>query len=215
MKIYEIINEASGYIPNNKQRNDPRYSTALTVDIRPDAIKKNAKAFGFKTSRAGIPPQARADGKIAEDLMREFKTFLGEQPEKRIHMINQEFDGASLEGYVVDTDQVQLGNYLESQGANPQIAKKLAQQYNRIGIIRNMRVDDEERGQGLGTDLISNAIDDAYLNDAEAIVLVSDEGESNEFNLTKWYESFGFKKIGMAGSDPIMLLSKSLNEIER
>ena len=64
MKIYEIINEASGYIPSNKQRNDPRYSTALTVDIRPDAIKKNAKAFGFKTSRAGIPPQARADGKI-------------------------------------------------------------------------------------------------------------------------------------------------------
>ena len=58
------INEASGYIPSEKEKNDPRFKTALTVDVRPDAIKKNAKAFGFKTSRAGIPPQARPDGKI-------------------------------------------------------------------------------------------------------------------------------------------------------
>ena len=56
--------EASGYIPSEKEKNDPRFKTALTVDVRPDAIKKNAKAFGFKTSRAGIPPQARPDGKI-------------------------------------------------------------------------------------------------------------------------------------------------------
>jgi hypothetical protein len=63
------INEASGYIPSAKEKNDPRFKTALTVDVKPDAIKKNAKAFGFKTSRAGIPPQARADGKITEALI--------------------------------------------------------------------------------------------------------------------------------------------------
>ena len=78
------INEASGYIPSAKEKNDPRFKTALTVDVRPDAIKKNAKAFGFKISRAGIPPQARADGKIAEDLMREFKTFLSESAPPKI-----------------------------------------------------------------------------------------------------------------------------------
>lgn len=76
------LKEASGYIPSAKEKNDPRFKTALTVDVKPDAIKKNAKAFNWKTSRAGIPPQARADGKIAEDLMREFKTFLGEQQEE-------------------------------------------------------------------------------------------------------------------------------------
>lgn len=70
--------EASGYIPSEKEKNDPRFKTALTVDVKPDSIKKNAKAFTWKTSRAGIPPQARPDGKIAEDLMREFKTFLSE-----------------------------------------------------------------------------------------------------------------------------------------
>jgi predicted nucleotidyltransferase len=94
------IDEASGYIPSAKEKNDPRFKTALTVDVKPDAIKKNAKAFGFKTSRAGIPPQARADGKIAEDLMREFKTFLGEQQEEM------------FPGYDEQHREKRLGNWL-------------------------------------------------------------------------------------------------------
>lgn len=60
----EELSEASGYIPSAKQKNDPRFKTALTVDVHPDAIKKNAKAFGFKTSRAGIPPTANPSGKF-------------------------------------------------------------------------------------------------------------------------------------------------------
>jgi hypothetical protein len=59
-----MINEASGYIPSEKQKNDPRFSTALTVDVHPDSIKKNAKAFGWLTNRAGVPPTAKASGKI-------------------------------------------------------------------------------------------------------------------------------------------------------
>jgi hypothetical protein len=55
----EDVNEASGYIPSEKEKNDPRFKTALTVDVKPDSIKKNAKAFGFKVSRAGIPPLLR------------------------------------------------------------------------------------------------------------------------------------------------------------
>jgi hypothetical protein len=58
------VGEASGYIPSEKQKNDPRFSTALTVDIKPDSIKKNAKAFYWNTSRAGIPPTAKPSGKI-------------------------------------------------------------------------------------------------------------------------------------------------------
>jgi pyrimidine deaminase RibD-like protein len=58
------INEASGYIPSEKEKNDPRFKTALTVDVHPDSIKKNAKAFYWNTSRAGIPPTANPNGKI-------------------------------------------------------------------------------------------------------------------------------------------------------
>lgn len=56
---WEQFNECSGYIPSEKEKNDPRWSRALSVDVRPDAIIKNAKAFGFKVSRAGIPPLLR------------------------------------------------------------------------------------------------------------------------------------------------------------
>jgi len=53
------VNEVSGYIPSEKEKNDPRFKTALTVDVKPDTIKKNASAFNFKVSRAGIPPLLR------------------------------------------------------------------------------------------------------------------------------------------------------------
>ena len=59
-----LVSEASGYIPSEKEKNDPRFSTALTVDVKPDSIKKNAKAFYWNTSRAGIPPTAKPSGKI-------------------------------------------------------------------------------------------------------------------------------------------------------
>lgn len=58
------ISETSGYIPSEKEKNDPRFKTALTVDIKPDSIKKNAKAFAWLTDRAGVPPTAKANGKI-------------------------------------------------------------------------------------------------------------------------------------------------------
>ena len=58
------ISEASGYIPSEKEKNDPRFKTALTVDVKPDSIKKNAKSFYWNTSRAGSPPTAKANGKV-------------------------------------------------------------------------------------------------------------------------------------------------------
>jgi len=60
----EELNEASGYIPSKKEKNDPRFKTALTVDVKPDSIRKNAQAFAFKTSRAGIPPKLSTSGKF-------------------------------------------------------------------------------------------------------------------------------------------------------
>ena len=58
------LEEASGYIPSEKQKNDPRFKTALTVDINPYTMKKGAKQFNWNISRAGIPPTAKANGNI-------------------------------------------------------------------------------------------------------------------------------------------------------
>jgi hypothetical protein len=52
----ESLSEASGYIPSESEKNDPRFKTALTVDIHPDTMKKNAAKFGWKIARNGRPP---------------------------------------------------------------------------------------------------------------------------------------------------------------
>ena len=54
-----MFESASGYIPSNAQKNDPRWKTALTVDIKPDTMKKNAKKFGWNIKRDGTPPLLR------------------------------------------------------------------------------------------------------------------------------------------------------------
>ena len=75
MRIVEILNvdlekelsvsEASGYIPSRAQQDDPRFKTALTVDVRPNTMKQQAKRMGLgNISRAGIPQLASASGKV-------------------------------------------------------------------------------------------------------------------------------------------------------
>jgi len=51
-----LMKEASGYIPSEKERNDPRFKTALTVDITPYTMQQNAKKLGSKIKRDGTPP---------------------------------------------------------------------------------------------------------------------------------------------------------------
>jgi len=132
--------------------------------------------------------------------MRSFE-FITEQKS-----ISQHTDGGSLEGYVISTDKPNINNYLQSQGATPELIKNITNRYKTLALIRNMYVDDEYRGQGIGNDLVSNAIDDAASNGADAVILVSDTDENNPFDLTKWYEGFGFEIVGTAGTNPVMIL---------
>lgn len=65
IRAVNVKESASGYIPSDAERNDPRYKTGLTVDVKPDSIKKNAKKLGLgNIHRSGVPPTARSDGKF-------------------------------------------------------------------------------------------------------------------------------------------------------
>ena len=113
----------------------------------------------------------------------------------------------SLSGYVVDTKKENASNYLIGQGVNQNLVESIMGKYGTVGIIKNMEVIPQMRGKGIGTKLLEKAIDKASAHNAEAILLVADiVDSSNKINLEKWYESFGFKKIGNAGSYPLMIL---------
>jgi len=67
MKINEIITECSGYIPSESERDDPRFERALSVDVHPDTMRKQAKAMGLGSiERNGRPQLTRTDGKFRE-----------------------------------------------------------------------------------------------------------------------------------------------------
>ena len=133
--------------------------------------------------------------------MKTYKQFI-----KEINHIDQSHKHGNLEGYVVDTDKEQLENYLDSQGVNKKIINDIKSKFKKIGIIKNIEIDIDQRNKKIGTKLLDNAIDSAYENDAEAIILIADTSEDNKFDIVKWYQNYGFEKIGKTSNNDILML---------
>jgi hypothetical protein len=72
-QAHDLEESASGYIPTKAQAKDPRYSMALTVDIRPGQVGKEANKLKLKTDRQGHPQTANPNG-LFEQLMREYES---------------------------------------------------------------------------------------------------------------------------------------------
>jgi hypothetical protein len=65
--VKQVVAEASGYIPvTDAEARDPRYSMAVTADIKPGEPRRQAAKMGWKTDAAGTPPTARTNGLIEE-----------------------------------------------------------------------------------------------------------------------------------------------------
>ena len=54
------LKEASGYIPTKAQAKDPRFSSALTVDVKPGETQRQAAKLGMKIDKNGSPPLLHA-----------------------------------------------------------------------------------------------------------------------------------------------------------
>lgn len=68
---------ASGYIPKNKKEAAmPQYAMALSVDIKPGQVGKEANKLALKTGRNGEPGLLMPE---AQNLLREFAEFTEEQ----------------------------------------------------------------------------------------------------------------------------------------
>jgi hypothetical protein len=83
----EVKESASGYIPTKKQARDPRYSMALTVDIKPGQVGKEANKLKLKTDSQGHPQIANPNG-LVEQLMLEYHS----SKEKKIFALAEEQD---------------------------------------------------------------------------------------------------------------------------
>jgi hypothetical protein len=77
-QAHDLEESASGYIPTKAQAKDPRYSMALTVDIKPGQVGKEANKLKLKTDRQGHPQIAQANG-LFENLYKEYKKFKADE----------------------------------------------------------------------------------------------------------------------------------------
>jgi hypothetical protein len=65
----EDIAEASGYIPTDAEKNDPRFVMALSPDVRPGATGKNANKMALKTDSQGRPALLMKTANLREGRM--------------------------------------------------------------------------------------------------------------------------------------------------
>ena len=59
MRMSDLTEDAAGVgvVANNKKMaKDPRYSTSMTVDVKPGETQRQAKKFGNKLDKKGLPP---------------------------------------------------------------------------------------------------------------------------------------------------------------
>jgi hypothetical protein len=73
----DLNENASGYIPKNKKEaRDPRYSMAVTVDIKPGQVGKEANKLGLQTDSQGKPALLmKTANTLAESLSQELALF--------------------------------------------------------------------------------------------------------------------------------------------
>ena len=120
--------------------------------------------------------------------------------------LDEELEEGNVYGYVTNAEMdVQLKNYLEKQEVSGAIGT-IQNQYEMVAILTNMYIEEDYRGQGIGTMLMENFISKASSKGADAVILIADTGERNEFGLVEWYENYGFNVIyGDKHSFPLML----------
>jgi GNAT superfamily N-acetyltransferase len=123
-------------------------------------------------------------------------------------VVNLQEDEGTVEGYVVNSNAVQIVNWFSKHGIdNDALIAEIRAKYPRIAMLNNVNVYDEFKGQGYGNFLLGRFIDDVGYEDAKAILLIADTAESQAegFDLVQWYAKNGFAVLHQTGGGPLML----------
>lgn len=121
--------------------------------------------------------------------------------------IDLSYDYGSLFGYIVNSKEENLENWMEDREFSQTSLTKIRSQYQRVAIIKSLFIEEGERGNGCGTELMEQAIVQAQNEGADAILLEADTAEKNKFDLVEWYEDvFNFTMVEKKESFPLMIL---------
>tara|TARA_R100001443_G_C3357448_1_gene178265 strand:- start:47 stop:493 length:447 start_codon:yes stop_codon:yes gene_type:complete len=145
-----------------------------------------------------------------KQLLTEWRKFLKEAQE-----ISIDIEGATIDG-VVHNDIVPLMNWANSQGVSEKFIQNLIKPEEPkepklvlpVAIMKNAFVPEEDRGQGVGSQLVDDFMSEADYEGAKSIILIADLGQSQAegFSLIDWYKEYRFEVVGETGGNPVMVL---------
>lgn len=122
---------------------------------------------------------------------------------KEIEIVDSE---SNVFGYLTSIEEDNAFNYLNAFFSDETIQDIRAwlkeEKIFEFAILRNIYVDEEDRGKGVGKSLVSNFIIKSH--HLPVILLASPDEES--FNLQAWYEKLGFELTPFICEDgPLMI----------
>ncbi len=123
---------------------------------------------------------------------------------KEAQEISIEIEGATIDGVVHDNPE-RLMNWANSQGVSEEVLQNLELP---VAIMKNVFVPEENRGQGVGNQLVEDFMSQAADAGAYTTILIVDLGQSQAegFSLVDWYEGYGFEVVGKdSGGNPVMV----------
>jgi GNAT superfamily N-acetyltransferase len=125
---------------------------------------------------------------MSKKVFENWKKYLSEESRE----IEYNIDDATIFG-VVHTSPQRLRNWAEKEGVSEELIQSLEMP---VAILKNIFVPVEQRGEGVGSQLMDYFIEEA--DKARTIILIadSDQSQAEGFNLVKWYESYGFEVVG-------------------
>ena len=143
---------------------------------------------------------------IRRIIREELQKVLNPPPE----VIEMDWDEGSVFG-IVHHDREHINNWIETERVQPNFDTIPDDELFPIGILKNINVNEEYRGQGFGVDLMENFLTEC--SHCQYVVLIADLGEEQreDFNLIDWYKSFGFTIFGESGGNPVMI--KKVNQL--
>ena len=110
-------------------------------------------------------------------------------------------EGGYASGIVHD-DETRIFNWLNKNGVKEEIIQYIMKLPKPIAFLESVEVEEDYRGQGLGTELVYSFMDEVY--ESQSIILIADLGQTSY--LEKWYQSLDFQTIGHdTAGNPVMV----------
>lgn len=110
---------------------------------------------------------------------------------------------------VIHDNLQNIMNWAQKEGIDEASMKAISALELPVAILKNINVEEEARGQGVGGQLMEEFMSAAADQGAFTVVLIADLGQTqgSGFDLEKWYEDYGFETVGHdGGSNPVMVM---------